>query len=179
MAKGVGKIFEEDIKKSIDEDRCLLIRLNDQPQSFEKTARFSLKNPCDFLLFDSLTKLFVPVELKSTKYRSMGFEDIKEENPKSALIHKHQIEGLLKFSKYNGVKSGFLLNFRTDEVGIQRTYFIKIQDFINMCEKINKKSFNEIDLLTIGNAIKLNGDKKRTRYKWCINELLDELSLNN
>lgn len=175
MAKSVGKIFEEDIKKSIDEDRCLLIRLNDQPQSFERTAKFSLKNPCDFLLYDSLTRLFVPVELKSTKYRSMSFEDIKEENPKNALIHKHQIEGLLKFSKYSGVESGFLLNFRTDEVGMQRTYFIRIQDFLNMCEKINKKSFNEIDLLTIGNAIKLNGNKKRTRYKWCINELLDNL----
>ena len=176
MAKSVGKIFEEDIKNSIDKERCLLIRLNDQPQSFEKTARFSLKNPCDYLLFDSSTKLFVPMELKSTKYRSMSFENIKEENPKNALIHKHQIEGLLEFSKYNGVESGFLLNFRTDEVGMQRTYFIRIDDFINMCEKIEKKSFNEIDLLMIGKAIKLDGDKKRTRYKWCINELLDKLN---
>ena len=176
MAKGVGKIFEEDIKKSIDEDRCLLIRLNDQPQSFANTAKFSLRNPCDFLLYDSFTKLFVPIELKTTKYRSMSFEDIKEENPKNALIHKHQIEGLLKFSEYDGVESGFLLNFRTDETGIQRTYFISIQDFVSMCEKIDKKSFNEIDLLTIGNAKKINGVKKRTRYKWYISELLDELN---
>lgn len=176
MAKNAGKIFEEDIKNSIDEDRCLLIRLNDQPQSFTNTAKFSLKNPCDYLLFDSLTKLFIPLELKTTKYRSMSFEDIKEENPKNALIHKHQIEGLLKFSKYDGVKSGFLLNFRTDETRIQRTYFITIQNFINMCEKINKKSFNEIDLLTIGKANKLDGVKKRTRYKWDVSELLDKIN---
>ena len=42
--------------------------------------------------------------------------------------------------------------------------------------KNREKSFNEIDLLMIGNAIKLNGDKKRTRYKWCVSELLDKLN---
>ena len=44
-----------------------------------------------------------------------------------------------------------------------------------MCQKIDKKSVNEIDLLTIGNAIKVNGTKKRSRYIWDINELLDNL----
>lgn len=171
-----GKIFEDDFRSSVDKDRCLLIRLNDQPQSFAKTARFSLKPPCDFVLYDSSTKLFIPLELKTTKYRSMSYESIYEENPNNAMIHKHQLEKLLEFSKYDGVKSGLLLNFRTEEKNIQRTYYISIQNFLDMCKKINKKSVNEIDLLGVGKAIKINGSKKRTRYVWDINELLDNLN---
>ena len=172
-----GKIFEDDFRSSVDKDRCLLIRLNDQPQSYAKTAKFSLKPPCDFILYDSQTNLFVPIELKTTKYRSMSYEDINEENPNNAMIHKHQLEKLLEFSKYNGVKAGLLLNFRTDDTKTQRSYYISIQNFLDMCKKIDKKSVNEIDLLTIGRAIKVNGLKKRSRYTWNINELLD--SLNN
>lgn len=176
MAKNEGKIFEDDFRSSIDKDRCLLIRLNDQPQSYTKTARFSLKPPCDFILYDSQTKLFIPIELKTTKYRSMSYENINEENPNNAMIHKHQLEKLLEFSKYDGVKAGLLLNFRTDETKIQRTYYISIQGFLDMCQKIDKKSVNEIDLLNIGHAIKVNGTKKRSRYIWNINELLDRFS---
>jgi penicillin-binding protein-related factor A (putative recombinase) len=171
-----GKIFEDDFRSSVDKDRCLLIRLNDQPQSFAKTARFSLKPPCDFVLYDSQTKLFCPIELKTTKYKSMSYEDINDENPANAMIHKHQLEKLLEFSKYNGVKSGLILNFRTEENNLQRTYYISIEDFLDMCKKINKKSVNEIDLLGIGKAIKINGLKKRTRYVWDINELLNSLN---
>lgn len=171
-----GKIFEDDFRSSVDKERCLLIRLNDQPQSFAKTARFSLKPPCDFVLYDSRTKLFVPLELKTTKYRSMSYENIYEKNPSDAMIHKHQLEKLLEFSKYNGVKSGLLLNFRTEDKNIQRTYYVSIQNFLDMCKKINKKSVNEIDLLNVGKAIKINGSKKRTRYVWDVNELLDSLS---
>lgn len=176
MSKNPGKIFEDDFRSSIDKDRCLLLRLNDQPQSYTKTAKFSLKPPCDFILYDSITKLFIPIELKTTKYRSMSYEDINEDNPNNAMIHKHQLEKLLEFSNYNGVKAGLLLNFRTDETKIQRTYYISIQNFLDMCKKINKKSVNEIDLISVGNAIKINGAKKRSRYIWDISELLDKLN---
>lgn len=170
-----GKVFEDDFKSSTDKDRCLLLRLNDQPQSFAKTAKFSLKPPCDFILYDSKTKLLIPIELKTTKYKSMSYEDINEENPNNAMIHKHQLEKLLEFSKYDGVKSGLLLNFRTEETNIQRAYYISIQNFLDMCQKINKKSVNEIDLLNVGNALKVEGTKKRSRYLWDINSLLDRL----
>ena len=171
-----GKVFEEDFKSSTDKDRCFILRLNDQPQVYAKTAKFSLKPPCDFILYDSKTNLLIPLELKTTKYKSMSYENINEENPNNAMIHKHQLEKLLEFSKYNGVKAGLLLNFRTEETNSQRTYYIYIQDFLNMCGKINKKSINEIDLINVGNAIKVDGVKKRTRYMWNINQLLDRLS---
>lgn len=176
MSVNSGKIFEDDFKSSIDKDRCLLLRLNDQPQSFQKTARFSLKPPCDFILYDSKTNLLFPLELKTTKYKSMSYENINERNPNNAMIHKHQLEKLLEFSKYEGVKAGLLLNFRTEETNFQRTYYISIQNFLSMCKKINKKSINEIDLITTGKAIKVDGTKKRTRYTWDINQLLDKLN---
>lgn len=172
-----GKIFEDDFRSSVDKSRCLLIRLNDQPQVFSKSAKFSLKPPCDFVLYDSLTKLLIPLELKTTKYRSMSYEDVNKENQNNAMIHRHQLEKLLEFSNYNGVKSGLLLNFRTEETNMQRTYYISIQNFLDMCQKLNKKSVNEIDLLSVGNAVKVNGVKKRSRYLWDINNLLD--SFNN
>ena len=39
-----------------------------------------------------------------------------------------------------------------------------------MVKQIDKKSFNELDLLTIGKAIKIQGEKKRTRWKWNLDD---------
>ena len=63
------------------------------------------------------------------------------------MIHKHQINGLQEMSKINGVVSGFLFNFRDEKNNIERTYFQNIWDFFEMIEVLEKKSFNEKDLL--------------------------------
>lgn len=174
--QNAGKIFENSFKNSLNKDRCLLIRLNDQPQSFAKTAKFSLKSPCDFILYDSLTKLLVPLELKTTKYKSMSFDKLDDtSSSNSKMIHKHQIIGLENFSKYDGVVAGFLYNFRDEVRNTERTYFQNIKDFLRMYEKIEKQSFNEIDILLYG-AIKINGTKKRTRFQWNIDEFLNNIS---
>jgi hypothetical protein len=41
-----------------------------------------------------------------------------------------------------------------------------------MCESINKKSFNLMDLVLYG-AKKINGCKKRTRWIWNLDELFE------
>lgn len=170
--KNKGKVFEDQFKKSIP-DYCLLQRLNDPIQAFVKNdiSKFSHKNPCDFIMFDSKKRLLYYLELKSTKYKSMSFEDISEQDPDTRMIHKHQIESLSKVTKYNFVISGFLLNFRDEESHIERTYFMEISLFMKMCERIQKKSFNEIDLLMYG-AKKINGIKKRVNYIWNIEDML-------
>lgn len=172
-----GKIFENDFRSSINKDRCLLIRLNDQPQSFAKTAKFSLKSPCDFILYDSLTKRLIPLELKTTKYKSISFDKLNESDNSSSskMIHRHQIIGLENFSKFDGVISGFLYNFRDEQHDTERTYFQNIKDFLKMYREINKQSFNELDILLYG-AKKINGIKKRTKFHWNIDELLDSIS---
>ncbi len=170
--KNTGKIFEEDFKKSVP-DYCLIHRLYDPPQAFvqNKKTKFSHKNPCDFLVYSGKSHFLWAIECKSTGYKSMSYEDFNSNIEENKLIHKHQIIGLLKFAQYNGVKAGFMLNFRSDDKNSQRLYFMDINKFVNMCERIHKKSFNEIDLLQNG-AIKISGEKQRTRWKWDIKNLI-------
>ena len=178
MAKNSGKRFEESIKNSVP-DYCLLIRLPDPPHSFTQRSdtKFSVKNPCDYLLFDSVSKTLMPLELKTTKYKSISFEDINNDGQQNKMVHKHQILGLLEMSKYNGVVPAFIFNFRDEKNDMERTYFQDIKSFINMIENINKASFNELDLLT-NNAIRIQGEKKRTRYHWDIDLFLSNMSSN-
>lgn len=172
MAKNSGKIFESDFRSSVPSN-ILLIRLNDSPQAFSKSklTRFTHRTPCDFLLFDGIT--LYPVELKTTKYRSMSFENVNDDEDQNKMIHKHQIIGLTEFSKYKNVKAGFFFNFRDEDKNIERCYFQGIEDFNSMVNQINKKSFNEIDLLTVGKAIKIQGNKKRTRWNWNLEEFFE------
>lgn len=175
MTKNTGKRFESDFKASVP-DKCLLIRLNDPPQSFGGgSARFSIKNPCDYLAFDSKRRIFVPLELKTTKYKSISYEDVNLGNQPSRMIHKHQIEGLTGFAKYEHCHPGFIFNFRDENNCCERCYFQHINDFNDMTNNIDKKSCNEIDILRYG-AIKIEGYKKRTRYSWDINKLLEDIS---
>lgn len=171
--KNSGKVFEEDFKNSVS-PRCLYHRLKDPPQSFNQgnNLRFSWKNPCDAMIFDTNNRIFYTLELKSTKSKSMSFEDIniKEKQP-NKMIHKHQIESLLEFSKLNNVRSGFIFNFRDEDNNTQTTYYQEINDFIRMTDEIDKKSFNEKDLINYS-PILIYGEKKRSHYKWDLDKCL-------
>ena len=89
MAQNVGKIFEIDWRSSIP-SYCFVQRLWDQPQAFTQRAdtRFSHKNICDYIFFDTRHQLLYLCELKTTKYRTIAFEDITVENPVNKMIHK-------------------------------------------------------------------------------------------
>lgn len=175
MAKNVGKVFEDSVKQSIP-DHILLIRLNDSPQAFKQSnlTRFTPRNPFDYICFDTQTKTLFCLELKSTSNKYMSFEDIHCDKDQSGMIHKHQTLGLLKCAVYPNVVAGFLLNFRLPENEL--TYFIEVSQFQKMCESINKKSFNLMDLVLYG-AKKISGFKKRTRWYWDLNEFFE--SYNN
>lgn len=171
MAKpNIGKIFEQSIKSSFP-DYVYVTRLPDPPQSFTQRSdtRFSHKNPFDYLVFDTVARKLYCLELKTTKYKSISFEDISEDNPTNKMIHKHQILGLSKAAENKNVVAGFVLNFRDEKNNIERTYFIEINDFNKMCRRINKSSCNEMDIILNG-AIKIKGTKKRTRFSWDMDE---------
>lgn len=172
MAKNSGKIFEQQFKISVP-DYCLLHRLNDSPQAFKQSGltRFTPTNPCDFFLFDPIARILYCLELKSTKNKFMTFEDIDSVEEQNKMIHKHQIKSLISFAKVENVVSGFLLNFRDEAHGTERTYFQDAVSFRRMCLSINKLSFNEMDLILNG-AIKIEGKKKRVNYVWDINKFL-------
>lgn len=170
MAINYGKRFEEDFSNSAP-DYCYVHRLKDSAQSYNNSSKtqFSWDNECDFFLFDG--NLFYAIECKSTQYKSMSVQ-LDKDDKSSKMIKFHQLESLEKISKYNNTISGLMLNFRSEKNDNSRLYFIRIEDFMNMMKQINKVSCNEIDLLTIGNAIKIDSIKKRTRWRYDLDNFL-------
>lgn len=172
MALSAGKKFENNIRDSVDEG-IMYYRLKDSAQSFEKTARFTLKNPCDFFLYSY--PLLLPLEAKTTNKDYFTVELSKEDSNK--MIHYHQIEGLREFAKYKGIVPGFILNYRIKEGTpeyTELTYFIHIKDFDKMMNELKKKSFSLLDLLKY-NPIKIESTKKRTNFKYGIGSFLHEI----
>ena len=88
------------------------------------------------------------------------------------MIRQNQIDGLLEASKHNLV-AGLIINFRNE---YNDTFFITIDEFIDMTSSLNKKSFNVKDLESIG-AIRIESTKKRTRYTYNIENLVKEIHL--
>ena len=173
--KNTGKIFEQDWKKSMP-DYCLTIRLPDPPQAFTQRSdtRFSHKNPCDYIIFSGKHRILFPMELKSTKYKSFSVQLTEDEEP-NKMVKYHQIKGLTDMARCVNVEPAFVFNFRDEEAGTQVTYWQAISNFNEMMKQVNKKSFNEVDLLVYG-AINVTGQIKRTHYTWNVDELLDEIN---
>lgn len=165
-----GKKFEEQFKLSIPEN-VMYHRLPDQAQSFQKSAKYTHKNPCDEFLYKY--PRFYAFELKSTNKRFMSVETCKAEEGKK-MIHWHQREGLKKFNEYRGIISGFVLNFRDDEEKKDATYFIHIEDFERMMSELNKKSFTLLDLMGY-NPIRIKSELKRVNFSYDVKGLLREL----
>ena len=177
MAKNSGKQFEKDIASSVPSG-VFLHRLNDTAQAYNnsKSTSFTWNNKCDFYMYTK--PLFLAIECKSTKYKSMSVQ-LDNDGNDSSMIKYHQIVSLREMSEYDGIVSGFLFNFRHfegEENAFETTYFQRIEDFLDMMLKIDKKSFNELDLLTFGNVIKVRGQLKRVRYRWDIESLLKDIT---
>lgn len=164
----IGKIFERQIQKSVP-DYALLFRLPDAAQSFVKcnNLRFSRKNPFDYILFDSKSRLLYALELKTVQGKSISFERNESDNGE---IHFNQIQGLNEWNKYDGVICGFLIEFRA----IEKTFFLDIDDFNLLINSIDKKSFNDKDLenLVIPHVV-LPQRKARKYFTYDIDKLLN------
>lgn len=161
MAKNTGKRFEADFKKSVP-SYALLYRLRDSAQVFggSSNLRFSSKNPFDYLIWNSKKHILYALELKTVAGKSISFERNKDEYGE---IHLHQIEGLNKWSKYDGIVCGFIIEFRK----IEKTVFIDISEFNRLTNAITKKSFNFDDLDSHKISYMVIGQEKiRTHYKY-------------
>lgn len=129
--------------------------------------RFSQHSPCDCMLFDG--EYFYTLELKSVGTNSISFERTKEDK---GVIHKYQTDSLLKFSRYKNVVSGFLLDFRLSNT----TYFLQINEFINMISNLNKKSFNEKDMFEWCNPFEIKKKKLKINYKYDVENFLNTIT---
>lgn len=165
--KNSGKVFEDDFKKSVP-DYALIYRIPDSAQSFggSTVLRFSLKNPFDYILWDSNKHILYALELKSVANKSISFERNKDDK---GVIHFHQIKGLNQWNKYDGIICGFIIEFRE----IEKTVFIDISDFNKLMDSIPKKSFNISDLGKYGIPyIEIGRKKKKTRSSYDIDSFL-------
>ncbi|MBQ2396114.1 MAG: Holliday junction resolvase RecU [Bacteroidales bacterium] len=170
MSNNTGKRFEADFKKSIP-SYALLYRLPDSAQVFSRSnnLRFSLKNPFDYLMWDSKKHILYALELKTVAGKSITFERNKDENKE---IHFHQIQGLNQWDKYEGIVCGFIIEFRK----LEKTIFINIKDFNRIIDLIPKKSFNynDLDIYNIKHTI-ISQKKARTRFTYGVNEFLETI----
>ena len=110
------------------------------------------------------------LELKSVGTTSISFERTKEDK---GVIHKHQIDNLLKFSTYENIVSGFVLDFRLSD----KTYFSMIEEFVNMVNNLDKKSFNEKDMFEWCNPIVIEKKKLKVNYRYDICKFLKDTEL--
>lgn len=168
--KNVGKLFENDFSKSVP-DYVKLYRLPDNAQSFNQSSnlRFSRKNPFDYILWDSMHKSLFTLELKTVAGKSISFERSKDEHGE---IHFHQIIGLTEWSKYDGIISGIIIEFRK----YCQTIFLPIDEFNKLVNLVDKKSFNidDLDKLNIQYFI-IPQHKVRTRYRYDVDCFLNNI----
>ena len=162
--KNVGKVFEDNWKKSCP-NWLFVYRPPDASQSFDMGSklRFSNKSPCDYFLYNG-ERLWT-IELKSVAGTSISFEREKEDN---GVIHFYQVENLKNFSEYKNVISGFLVDFR----GSDNTYFLNIKEWDDLINSIDKKSFNETDLLKFANPVLIDKKKLKVNYKYNVEKFL-------
>lgn len=159
--KNTGKIFEDDLKKSIP-DYVMITRLKDSSLNYNRTenSKYSTNNPYDFLLWDSKHFKLYALELKTVNKKLISFERTEKDKGK---IHYHQINGLKIASSFDGVVAGFVIEFRE----CRTTIFIEINNFIILINSIDKKSFNLSDLENSNIDYEIIEQHiKRTRYSY-------------
>lgn len=167
MKKNFGKIFEQNFKASCPED-ALVYRPPDAAQSFDMSTklRFSQHSPCDFIIYSGALNTLWALELKSFE-GSCSFERVKSDN---GIIHYYQVESLKRFSSFYGVCSGFILDFRKSD----KTYFLNINQWDKLVDSIQKKSFNESDLLCYSNPLLIEKKKLKVNYRYDVDKFLHE-----
>lgn len=171
--KNQGKILEEDIESSSNDQGIFYFRVRDVnlPPDLRNRIRIP-QNKYDCLLY-SKGCLF-PTEIKSRKAKSISLDE--------SMIKQHQLDSLEKATSYEGVIPGLILNFRVEG---NPTYFIHITDFLDYLyiaknqikdhpykSKVNKSSIPLGICEEIG--IRIPNVQKRVRYRYYINEMIDK-----
>ncbi|NRD76616.1 Holliday junction resolvase RecU [Bacillus sp. BRMEA1] len=147
--QNAGKQFERDFYASVPAD-LFFYRLKDDSLGY-----LNVKNPCDFILYKYPTIYLF--ELKSHKGKSIPF----------SALQPFQVESLYQYSKVDGVKAGFVFNFRD----VNETYFVDavtVYQFYHVGER--KSFFLE---WAKENWVFIPQKLKRTRYQYDLYNLLN------
>ena len=175
MANNMGKIFESNFKlaaQKAKEGQVFIYRIKDTDSSYNHTdtSKFTTKNLCDYFMhYDGI---LYALELKSTCYKSIGFE-IDPEKPQK-MIKAHQIQELTKLIPYKDIIGGFVFNFREEERELEQTYFMRIEDFNEFVANTDKKRINAGDVVVYG-GIPIETTKKRKWFTYNVDKMIDDI----
>lgn len=172
----LGKKFERRFGDCAKDDGFFVHRLKDTDLSYNgnSVSKFTTSNKCDYYIFGDIIegrgKIF-GIECKSTGYSSIGIQRIPEDPEK--MIKYKQIESLIEMSLYDGIKAGFVLNFRDDDKNLDNTYYLSIENFSKFLNETHKKSINKMDCELRG--IKIESKLLRKNYKYNIKKMIDDI----
>lgn len=174
--KNAGKKFEQLWKQSAEKQDLFILRLNDSDMSFnpnkELRSRFTLKSPCDFIMFYG-GHLFM-LEMKSTHSKSISFQ---REPDDGGMIKLHQISSLSNAGLHKDVESRFVINFRHEEYGepySEDTYFWPIEAFNDYFVSNDRKSAKPIDIVQHGGII-VKQEQRRKLYDYDVKKMLEDI----
>lgn len=155
----LGKRFEQNFKRSVP-DNIFYYRFRDGSSSWggNDKVRFQQTNICDCFMFDG-DYLYL-LELKSTKGKSLPFNNIKE----------HQIKDLLWASDYANTICGLVIEFSE----LSECYFIEISQLKEFYDKTNRKSI-PVDYLR-EKGIKIEIKKLKVNNRFNISKFVKEVS---
>ena len=103
------------------------------------------------------------------------FGIVGEEKTKGKkMIKSSQIQSLIKLSFYDGIKAGFVFNFRDEERNLDDTYYMSIRDFVRFLDETQKKSINKTDCEL--RAIKVKSTIKRTHYRYDVGKMIKDIA---
>ena len=175
MANNMGKIFEANFKTAATkakDGQVFIYRIKDTDSSYNhtETSLYTHKNLCDFFMF--YEGILYALELKSTCYKSIGFE--ADPTKPQKMIKSHQIKGLSGLIPYKNIVAGFLFNFRDEDRELESTYFMRIEDFNEFVANTDKKSISAGDIVIYG-GIPVETIKKRKWFTYNIDKMIDDI----
>ena len=168
-----GKKFENDWKNSIPTS-VFYYRFRDGTANFNdgeiecpvckkkfknEATRFQQKNMCDCEMFQQPTLYLL--ELKSTKGKSLPFKNFKE----------NQLKELLKASRFPGIISGSIINFRD----VNETYFVDIKKIDDYMAWSDRKSL-PIDWCR-ENGVFIRQERKKVNFRYDIEGFIIKTNL--
>lgn len=175
--KNKGKIFEENVAKSAIHQGLYIDRLHDTDLSYNgnTVSKYTPKSRCDYYMFvptENEMGVLFGLECKSTKYNSMSIEIEEDTNP-TAMIKFHQIKSLCHMRTFQGIQSGFLMNFRDDENNLDDTYYMDVKKFIDFLTETGKKTINKTDCKM--RAVKVQSELLRKNYRYNLKQMANDV----
>lgn len=110
---------------------------------------------------------FFCLELKSVAGKSISFERTEKDKGE---IHYHQIEYLKSCLNYKNIIPGLIIDFR----GAGNTWFLHINQWDGLINSIDKKSFNESDLLSYSHPILISKKKLKVNYRYDVERFISD-----